>query len=597
MKSFKSRAEVPNEYKWDLSKVFLNDEVYKEACKTFLEDIKALAAYQGRLGESAKVFYEFMELSGELNRKGENLHSYGSHRSDEDAKDENLQVLEQLVEQVYAEFKQASAFVRPEIMSIGRTKINAFMEEEEGLKFYAQFLDDILRMEKHVLSAEEEFLLSSYNEVFNGAENSFRALNDADMLFPEIEDENGRLQRITHANMSVFGRSENRKVRKAVYEAVGKTYKSYNNTYASLLLTQVKYNVINAKLRKFESARHLALYDDAIPVAIYDTLIDRVGARLSLIERSLEQRRKILGLEKLERYDMSVPLTKDVKYEVSYEEAKNIVLEAFKPMGEEYVNTVKKAFEDRWIDVYETPGKRSGAYSGGSYDSNPNILLNYQDELDDVFTLAHEMGHSMHSYYTNMQPYTYAHYPIFLAEIASTFNECLLNHYLISKETDDEKKLFLIDNFLNTIKGTLFRQTQFAEFERDIHAAVERGELLTPSALNAMYRESNKKYYPGMDFDELSDVEWSRIPHFYYNFYVFQYATGISAALSLSKKVLEGEEGAIERYYGFLKAGATDYAVNTLKKAGVDMEEGTVISDALDVFEKYLDMVDEIINK
>lgn len=597
MKNFQSRAEVPEQYKWDLTKVFATDEDFLKACRQFQEDVKALDAYKGRLGESAKVLYEFMVLSDDLNRKGENIHSYGSHRSDEDAKDEKLQELEQIVQQMYVVHMQASAFAKPELMSIGREKIEEFIKEEEGLKFYAQALDDQLRREKHTLSTKEELLLSAYGEVFRGPENSFRALNDADLEFPEIIDEDGKKQRLTHANASIFLKSPNREVRRAAYEARNGTFKKFNNTFASNLVTKVKSNVISARIRNFESARHQALFDDNVPVRIYDTLIDRVGERLQLSARAMEQRKKILGLEKLERYDFGVPLAKEVKYEIPYEEAKLMVLEALKPLGEDYVNTVKKAFDDRWIDVYETPGKRSGAYSGGSYDSNPNILLNYQDELDDVFTLAHEMGHSMHSYYTNMQPYTYAHYPIFSAEIASTFNECLLNHYLIQNEKDDEKRLFLLDNFLATIEGTLFRQTQFAEFERDIHDVIEKGGMLTPTVLNAMYRESNNKYYPGSNFDELADVEWSRIPHFYYDFYVFQYATGISAALSLSKRVLAGEPGAIEKYYGFLKAGATDYAVNVLKEAGVDMEEGSVISEALDVYESYLDMVDEIINK
>lgn len=597
MQNFKSRAEVPEQYKWDLTKVFSNDEEYVKAYKTFLEDIKELKTYEGRMGESAGTLLDFMNKNMAAKRALENIYSYGNHRSDEDLRDEKLQGLEQMAQHAYVQFSQDVAFSYPELMSLGREKIEGFMKEEEGLKFYEQEFDDILRREKHTLSAKEEQLLSAFGEVFDGAHSSFSFLNNADIVFPEITDEKGEKQRLTHGNFSIFLKSLNRDVRKAAYEGMGQTYKNYNNTLSSLLMTQVKKNVVSARVRNFESARHQALFNDAVPVKIYDTLIDRVSARLDLSARALEQRKKIMGLDKLERYDLGVPLAKEVKYDIPYEEAKGIILEAFKPMGKEYVDTVRKAFDDKWIDVYETPGKRSGAYSGGSYDSNPNILLNYQDELNDVFTLAHEMGHSMHTYYTNMQPFTYAHYPIFMAEIASTFNECLLNNYLIKNEKDDAKKLFLLDNFLSTIKGTLFRQTQFAEFERDIHAAVERGEMLTAASLNSMYRASNSKYYPGTNFDELSDVEWSRIPHFYYNFYVFQYATGISAALSLSKRVLEGEDGAIDKYYGFLKAGSTDYAVNTLKKAGVDMEEGSVITEALEVYEDYLNMVDEIINK
>lgn len=595
MQNYNSRSEIPIEYKWDLTDVFKTDEDFETEFAAVMSKLKDLDSFRGRLGESPKTLADLMDLSDDIGRRFSNLYVYSMHKTDQDKREAKYQEYSLKTQKAYSELMQAFSFVDPELISVGRETIDEFVSREPRLKLYEHALDDKLRRADYVLSEKEESLISGFGEVFSGAENAFSFLNNADLVFGSVETAPGKSEKITHANYSVFMRNRDREIRKNAYNTLYESYKAHNNTFASLLASQVKGDVLRAKARGFESSRHESLFNNAISDSIYKSLIEKINSRLDLMQRTLELRKKALGLDELRAYDLSVPLAKKADFNVPYEEAKAIVLEVVKPMGEDYVNTIKNAFDSRWIDVYETPGKSSGAYSGGSYDSNPYVLLNYQDELNDVFTLIHELGHSMHSHNSRKQPYVYSGYSMFLAEIASTFNENLLNHYLIGKETDPEKKLYLIDNYLNTIKGTIIRQTQFAEFEMNIHAYVESGGALTADYLNKEYARINRKYYPGVVFDEMASYEWSRIPHFYYNFYVFQYATGLSASISLSKKVLSGEAGAIEKYFDFLKAGSSDYSVEVLKKAGVDMEDGTAIDDAMDVYASYLDMLEEIL--
>ncbi len=450
----------------------------------------------------------------------------------------------------------------------------------------------------HVLTEAEEAILAQASEVTSSPSNTFGMLNNADMKFPTIKDEDGEEVEITHGRYIRFLESSDRRVREDAFKAVYQTYDHYKNTFASTLSGQVKQDLFYANVRKYQSARQAALSKNHIPEVVYDQLIKTVNNRLDLLHRYIRLRKKVLGVDELHMYDLYTPLVKDVKMDIPYEEAKELVLKGVEPLGEEYVSTLREGFDKRWVDVEENVGKRSGAYSSGAYGTMPYILMNWQDNVNNLFTLAHEFGHSLHSYYTRKhQPYLYGDYTIFVAEVASTLNEALLNDYMVKHTEDPKEKLYLLNHFLEGFRGTVFRQTMFAEFEQLIHEKAANGESLTPELLTKTYYDLNVKYF-GEDLiiDEEIGLEWARIPHFYYNFYVYQYATGYSAAAALSKQILEEGEPAVTRYLEFLQAGSSDYPIEVLKHAGVDMTSPEPIEQALSVFEKALTEMEQLLD-
>lgn len=441
--------------------------------------------------------------------------------------------------------------------------------------------------------------MAQASEVLDASGNTFGMLNNADLKFPTIKDEEGTEVEITHGRYIRFLESEDRRVREEAFKGVYSKYGEFRNTFASTLSGEVKNHNFNATVRKYDSARHAALSSNNIPETVYDNLVKTVNDNLPLLHRYLELRKKVLALDELHMYDLFTPLVKEVKMEVTYEEAKDYVLKGLAPLGEDYLNVLKEGFENRWVDVHENKGKRSGAYSSGTYGTNPYILMNWQNNVNNLFTLVHEFGHSVHSYYTRKcQPYPYGNYSIFVAEVASTCNENLLNDYLLNTIEDEKKRIYLLNHYLEGFRGTLFRQTMFAEFEHTIHLKAQNGEALTADMLTKEYYELNKKYFgENVTIDEEIGLEWARIPHFYYNYYVYQYATGISAATALSKQILEEGEPAVTRYLEFLKSGSSDYPIEVLKKAGVDMTKAEPVQEAMNVFEEKLNELEELLNQ
>jgi oligoendopeptidase F len=519
-------------------------------------------------------------------------------RYDQDTTNSFYQAYNDRARNLYAQASSEMAYIVPEILSVPEEKIQAFLQENEELKVYSHSLDEINRQRPHVLSESEEALLAQASEVLGSSSNTFGMLNNADLKFPSIQDENGEEVEVTHGRYIQFLESEDQRVRRDAFQAVYDTYGKYKNTFASTLSGAVKKNNFYARVRKYDSARQAALSNNNIPEAVYDQLVNTVNDHLPLLHRYIEIRKRALELDELHMYDLFTPLEKEAKIEVKYEEAQDILLKALAKLGDEYVSILKEAYENRWVDVHENRGKRSGAYSSGTYGTNPYILMNWQDNVNNLFTLAHEFGHSVHSYYTRKtQPYVYGDYSIFVAEVASTCNEALLNDYLLQTTEDKKKRLYLLNHYLETFRGTVFRQTMFAEFEHAIHTKVQEGHALTPDLLTSMYYDLNKKYFgDALVIDEEIGLEWSRIPHFYYNYYVYQYATGFSAATALSKKILEEGEPAVEKYIGhFLKAGSSDYPIEVLKKAGVDMTSPAPVKEALQVFEEKLNELEQLL--
>jgi oligoendopeptidase F len=521
-------------------------------------------------------------------------------RYDQDTTNSFYQGLDDRMKNLYSQAGSQLAYIVPEILSIDEGKINEFLKEKSELQLYKHALEELNLQRPHVLSAEMEALLAEAGEVMNASSNTFGMLNNADLQFPTIKDENGNDVEVTHGRYSRFLESSDQRVRHDAFKAVYDTYGKFRNTFASTISGNVKKDNFNARIRKYSSARQAALASNNIPESVYDNLVKTVNEHLPLLHRYIKLRKKVLGLKELHMYDLYTPLVKDVKMEIKYDEAKEIVLKGLAPLGEEYLQVLKEGFENRWVDIHENKGKRSGAYSSGAYGTNPYILLNWQDNVNNLFTLAHEFGHSVHSYFTRKnQPYPYGDYSIFVAEVASTCNEALLNDYLLKTIDDEQKRIYLLNHYLEGFRGTVFRQTMFAEFEHLIHQKAQNNEALTADLLTQEYYALNKKYYGEEDIviDEEIGLEWTRIPHFYYNYYVYQYATGFSAATALSKQILEEGEPAVNRYIKeFLSAGSSDYPIEVLKKAGVDMNSSEPISNACKVFEEKLNEMEQLLS-
>lgn len=596
-KELPKRSEVPVELTWRLEDIFATDEEWEKEFKQLQQEIPKAEQYKGKLGESADRLYAYLKLEDEIwNRLGK-LYTYAHMRYDQDTTNSFYQGLNSRAENLATQASSAMSFAVPEILTIDEKRIDAFLEEKKELRLYKKVLDEINRQRPHVLSEKEEALLAEASDALSNPSQTFSMLNNADLTFPTVVNEDGEEVDLTHGRYSTFMKSKDRRVRKEAFQAMYETYGKFKNTFASTLSGNIKTHNFSAKVRNYDSARQAALNRNNIPEKVYDNLVEAVNEKLPLMHRYIKMRKKALQLDELHMYDIYTPLIQDVEMKITYEEAKDYVLKGLEPLGQDYIQIVKEGFENRWIDVVENKGKRSGAYSSGSYSTNPYILLNWQDSVNDMFTLAHELGHSVHSYYTRKtQPYRYGNYSIFVAEVASTCNEALLNDYMIKNLEDEKQKLYLLDHFLEGFRGTVFRQTMFAEFEHDIHQREQNGEVLTAEHLTNIYYELNKKYY-GEDIvhDEEIGLEWARIPHFYYNYYVYQYATGYSAATALANDILAGKDGAVDRYIEFLKAGSSDYPIEVLKKAGVDMTSKQPILDALDVFEEKLNEMENML--
>jgi oligoendopeptidase F len=599
VKTLATRSEIAVEDTWRLEDIFATDEVWEKEFQEVKALIPNMKNYEGKLGESANTLYEAFQKQDHLLERISKLYTYAHMRYDQDTTNSLYQGYDDRIKNLYSQAASGLAYIVPEILSIDESKIKAFLNEKEELKLYEHALDEINLQRPHVLSAKEEALLAEASEIMGSASNTFGMLNNADLTFPTIKDEEGNEVEVTHGRYGRLLENEDQRVRHDAFKAVYDTYGKFQNTFASTLSANVKKDNFNARIRNYSSARHAALANNNIPESVYDNLVNTVNDNLHLLQRYVKLRKKVLGVEELHMYDLYTPLVKDVKMEVTYNDAKDYILKGLTPLGEDYINVLKEGFENRWVDVHENKGKRSGAYSSGTYGTNPYILMNWQDNVNNLFTLAHEFGHSVHSYYTRKtQPYPYGNYSIFVAEVASTCNEALLNDYLLKTIDDEQKRIYLLNHYLDGFRGTVFRQTMFAEYEHQIHQKAQNNEALTAASLTEMYYELNKKYFGGGDviIDEQIGLEWARIPHFYYNYYVYQYATGFSAATALSKQILEEGEPAVKRYLEFLSAGSSDYPIEVLKKAGVDMTSSQPIVDACKVFEQKLNELESLLS-
>ena len=594
----KQRNEIEEKYTWDLTTIFPTDEAFEAELAQVSEEVKKAASLAGHLLDSADSLLTTTEIQLDLMRRIEKLYSYAHMKNDQDTRVAKYQEYQAKGMTLYSDFGQSFAFYEPEFMAITEEQYQAFLAEQPALQQYQHYFDKLLKKKAHILTQREEELLAGAGEIFGAAGETFAILDNADIVFPMVHDEDGNEVQLSHGNYITLVESKNREVRKEAYEALYSVYEQYQHTYAKTLQTNVKVHNYNAKVRKFSSAREAALSADFIPESVYDSLVSAVNKHLPLLQRYIALRAKILGISDLKMYDMYTPLS-ETDYKFTYEEALAKSEEVLAILGEDYLSRVKTAFSERWIDVHENQGKRSGAYSGGSYDTNAFMLLNWQDTLDNLFTLVHETGHSMHSSYTReTQPYVYGDYSIFLAEIASTTNENILTEKLLEEVEDDATRFAILNHFLDGFRGTVFRQTQFAEFEHAIHKADQEGQVLTSEFLNELYADLNEKYY-GLKKEDNPQIqyEWARIPHFYYDYYVFQYSTGFSAASALAEKIVHGSQEDKDKYLDYLKAGNSDYPLNVIKKAGVDMEKEDYLNAAFAVFERRLDEFEALVEK
>lgn len=591
------RNEVPENLTWDLDVIFKSDEEFNQNYLLLEEKLKKVDQVKGKIGMNSDLFLQGINFLLDVSNDLETLYVYAHLKNDQDTNNDTYQGIYERASALATKVSESLSWFEPEVLEIPPEKLESFFKENTELKPYQHFINQMTSARSHVLSSNEEALLAGAGEIFTASSRTFNVLNNADIKFPIIKDENGENVQLSHGVYGQLMESTNREVRQSAFQNLSKTYAGLKNTFASTLSSHVKYHNYNAKVHHYDSARAKALAANDIPEAVYDTLLAVVDENLPLLHRYVALRKDVLDVDTLHMYDMYTPITGEATIKFSYDEAKKMTLEALAPLGEDYLKIVEEAFTNRWIDVVENEGKRSGAYSSGAYETNPYILMNWHDTLDQLFTLVHEMGHSVHSYYTRKnQPYVYGDYSIFLAEIASTTNENILTEYLLETQTDPKIRAYVLNHYLDGFKGTIFRQTQFAEFEHFIHEQAAKGIPLTSEFMSDYYAKLNARYYgEAVEKDPEIAVEWSRIPHFYYNYYVYQYATGFSAASALSAKILNKEEHALEKYLNYLKSGSSDFPIEVMKKAGVDMTNKTYIEEAMAVFESRLNEFESLI--
>lgn len=591
------RRDIDVKDKWKIEDLFATDELWEKALKGAEEEIEKECEYKGKFAESEDNLYNALVMMDELELKLERIYVYANQKYYEDTANAKYQNYAGMAQNVMTKFYGAYSFAEPEILDIPEEIVTLYLASNGPIKLFKTYLSNILRQKDHILSEEMENVLAGVSEVACGAKDIFSSFNNADVKFENIRDGKGVNLEVTHGKYAVYMESNDREIRKSAFESLYKSYGSFENTLASMFNANVKQAGFFAKTRKYNSSLEKSLSAGNIPVAVYENLIDTVNKNISLMHRYVNLRKKVLGVDELHMYDVYAPLVADYECKIDFEEAKARVLKGLAPLGKEYQSHLIEGYENGWIDVYENQGKRSGAFSWGAYGTHPYVFLNYQENLNNMFTLAHEMGHAMHTYYSNEnQPHVYAGYSIFVAEVASTCNEALLIRHLIKESTDVKEKKFLINHFLEQFKGTMFRQTMFAEFEKIIHEMAAEGTTLTAQVLCDVYEELNKKYFgEEMVIDPQIRMEWSRIPHFYTPFYVYQYATGFAAAIAISDKILNEGETAVNGYLEFLKSGSSDYPIEVLKKAGVDLAKPEVVDGALKVFEELLDEFEALI--
>ena len=590
MEELKKRSEISDEFKWKIEDLVSSDKVFEERFENLKKDYKKMESFKNNV--SIDNLYEVLSLGDKLSNETMTLYVYANLKQNEDSTNSFYQSLSSKADNLMSLYQSSVAFLEPEILTLDEDKLLDAVSKGD-LKLYNHYIKNLLRTKKHILSTEKEEILANAYEISQSADNIFSMLNNADADFGYIKDENGKEIKVTHGNYTMLLESSNRSIREQAFKAVYKFYYNLKNTIATTYTSSVKADIFNAKVRNYNSSIEQALSHTNVSLDVYKNLIKTVHKFLPAMHKYVSLRKKRLGLSELHFYDLYTPIVKDIDKKVPFEEAKKIVLEALKPLGDDYIKNLQEAFNNRWIDIYENVGKRSGAYVWGAYGCHPFVSLNYTDTLDDMFTLIHEMGHAMHSHYTGTnQPYIYGDYTIFLAEVASTVNEALLMEHLLKTTENEDEKIYLINHFMEQFRTTLFRQTMFAEFEMIVHEKMENGEPQTFESLCNIYKDLNIKYY-GDDIviDEEITWEWARIPHFYSAFYVYQYATGYSCAIAFSKKILE--ENGKDAYVGFLKSGSSDYSTEILKKAGVDMTKKEPIEDALKVFEDLVETMEK----
>lgn len=592
------REDIEDKFKWDMTDVYKDENLWEQDRVKAYENIGEIEKYSKNLCDSKEIFKSGMDIIYSTQLMVERVYFYANQKYHENLGNSKYQKMSNQTDELITAFGLATSFVVPAILACSQEKIAGYLVDNELVQ-YKMYLNDVFRQKKHILSEAEEAIVAKTNKFSQGASNIFSVFNNVDIDFPEINDGNGNMVKLTHGNYNTFLTSKNREVRKDAFMAMYHTFAKYKNTLSMVYQTSLNKDSFYADVRKYDSSREMFLDDSNIDGSVYDNLIKTVNENLPIMHKYLEIRKKALNLDELHMYDIYVPIVDVDNKEIDYDKAKEMVLDGLKVMGTEYTDLLKEGFNNRWIDVYENEGKRSGAYSWSVYDTHPYVLLNYQPQLNSVFTIAHEMGHALHSYYSNKNnSYINSEYKIFVAEVASTCNESLLINHLINKSEDDREKAYLINYFLEQFRTTLFRQTMFAEFENIVHKMSDEGEPLNAEIMCDIYYELNKKYYgENMCIDKEIEMEWARIPHFYTAFYVYQYATGFSAAVALSKKILEEGESAVNDYKKFLKSGCSDYPIELLKIAGVDMSSKEPVEMAMKMFENLVNQFEKLINK
>ncbi len=597
------RSKVPDEYKWDLSALYPSDHAWRAAKEKLTSELPKLRQFQGTLGSSASHLADALEMQSNLEKELARLYSYAGMKSDEDTRVSTYQGMQQEMIQVGSVFGTESAFIEPEILKMDNATIEKFLTQESRLHVYRHYLEDVARRRAHTLSNSEEKLLAASSVMASGPSSVYGIFADADFPYPSVTLSNGKTVKLDKATFSLYRASSSREDRQKVMEAFFTALGKYRGTFGSMMNSNVQTSVFYARARNYDNSLQASLDQPNIPVSVYSRLVEGVDRNLPTFHRYLKLRKRMMGLSDLHYYDLYAPLVSSVETSYPVDVAEKNILEALAPLGSEYAGGAKRAFTQRWIDMYPTEGKTSGAYSNGSaYDVHPYMLINYNGKYDDMSTVAHELGHTMHSYFSNKtQPYALSSYPVFVAEVASTFNEALLNDYMLKKIKDDATRLSLLGSYLEGIKGTVFRQTQFAEFELRMHEMVEKGEPLTGDSLSKLYGEIVKKYY-GHDqgvciVDDYIANEWAYIPHFYNSFYVFQYATSFTASSALSEKVLAGEPGATARYLKFISAGKSKYPIDLLKDAGVDMTTDEPLELTVKKMNRVMDEMEKLLDK
>ena len=597
-KEEKLRSEIKDEYKWDLSKIYKDEKEWQKDFDDVKEEILKATSYKNSFLINGKKLYEYLKYDEVVSRKLEKIYYYAHLNHDADTLNEKYKVMTNKVSDLFTKYNELSSFVVPEILKLDEKKLASFYEDEKKLEDYRFSIENIYRFKNHTLDEEKEKMLSNLSKCLSNPEETYEALTDSDFEYDYITDEKGNKVKFNESNYSLFIKSKDRSVRKKAFEMLHNKYKKYIRTITSTYKGEVETNVVLAKIRNYDSAISASLYSDNVSQDIYNNLIKVVNDNMDVLYKYYDLKKEILSLNRLHMYDTYVEIINKVSKKYTFDEAKEIVMEALSVLGDKYIKNLKKAFDEKWIDIYHSKGKRSGAYSSGNFDVNPYVLLNFEGTLDDVSTLAHELGHSMHTYLScKNNPYQYSSYEIFVAEVASTVNELLLANYMLKSSKNKEEKLAIINHILDLYKATLYRQTMFAEFEKETHKLREKGEVLTSDLLSNTYYNLVKKYFgPNVLCDDLIKYEWARIPHFYYNFYVYKYATGISAASYIVDGILNNKEGALENYINFLKTGGSMYPLDELKIAGVNLNSKSVVLSAIKTFERYLKEFKDIYN-